>query len=156
MLDGDDLSGFTSGRYPLLHITYEMPLDAVVSFDPNQLQVIDLDTGRHVAPDRYMRLWYREDSLLGKFLWMHDTQVIEDTGKLDPSKNANDPLLGKPVDYLEDVYFPDPVPERFDVILPDMKIDGTPYPGLLVHFQKHLGVFCVFMLVGNYNIDFIR
>jgi hypothetical protein len=156
-IDGDDLSGFTSApQRTELRITYEMPLGTVVNFDRSQLKVIDLATGQPVAVGKSMHLTYRKDSLLGKYLWMHDTVWVADKGDLDTSVVTASALLGKPVDYVDSLDFAGTAPDRFDVILPDMRVNGIPYPGSVVHFQRKLGVFCVFMLVGNYQVVFIR
>lgn len=156
-IDGNDLSGFTSDpRRTELRITYEMPLGTLVTFDRDQLKVVNTATGQPVAVGKGMQLIYRKDSLLGKYLWMHDSLWVADKGDLDTSVVAASALLGTPVDYIDYLEFREDAPKRFDLILPDMRVNGTLYPGSVVHFQHTLGVFCVFLIIGNYQGGFIR
>lgn len=156
-IDGNDLSGFTSRPYvSSLRITFEMPLDTVVTFDPDGLKVIDSDSGRPVQVRSTLQLSYREGSLFGRYLWLRDVRNVSDQGDLDPAKNAIDPLSGSTVAYTDELDFSGEAPRRFDLILPGMKIGGTSYPGLPVRFQHGVGAFCVFLLFVNYDMRFIR
>ena len=157
-IDGNDLSGFTSAEFQTeLRITYHVPMGSTVVFDPAQLQVIDHSNGQPVSLWRHeMRVVFRRNNIFGEYLWMRDSLDIPETGDLAPNAEALDSLAGRPVDYVDRLEFMDSAPADFDLLLPAMQIDGTPYPTRTVHFDHHLGVFCVFLLIGNYQTRFIR
>jgi hypothetical protein len=155
-IDGNDLSGFTSSDHQTeLRITYHVPMRSTVVFDPDQLKVVDRGNGQPVRLVKHeMTVVFRRDDIFGEFLWIHESRGVAESGNLTP-KDV-DSLAGTPVDYIDRLDLWGSAPKDFDLMLPAMRIDGISYPGRTIRFDHHVGVFCVFLLIGNYNMGFIR
>ena len=145
--DGSNLS--SGGGALELH--YLVPLDSDAALDWNQFKVTDEVTGAaegfkiagtDVIYHRQNSFW---DIAQGR-PYKGDGRASEPIGgRFDPAavpSIAADAAKDKPVDYGLTIRFDGPMPERFDFRLPDMTVDGVSYPGLDMHFQHTLGVYC--------------